>query len=242
MTNNDVMQAAVQTFCIVPEVYQQLMRQAGGEFPDELVSEVKSNPQEAMAAISEDQDLLKGIVALYQENSEAIDSAAASVTSQKQPLFKKGGKLYQAVQRFGGGGATDKNKLDLTKYNKTISAKGDTTEVKPYRERTDIRIARKNGPVIYQSMHKSWMDTYVDPSRGSLTGVDRILYGNPDPVPEDVKSNWDAIHRNHQNDPNVLDKSKKSTKTNSKPNFVPAIGSLFGGLARPGVIVEDIKI
>ena len=242
MANNDLIQAAVQTFCLVPEVYQQLMQQAGGEFPDELVSEVKSNPQEAMAAISEDQDLLKGIVTLYQENSEAIDSAAASVASQKQPLFKKGGKLYQAVQRFGGGGATEKNKLDLTKYNKTISAKGDTTEVKPYRERTDIRIARKNGPVIYQSLHKSWTDTYADPSRGPLTGWDRVFYGNPDPVPEDVKRNWEAIQRNHQNDPNVLDKSKKPTKTNSKPNFVPAIGSLFGGLARPGVTLEDIKI
>lgn len=103
MANNDLMQAAIQTFCLVPEVYQQLMQQAGGDFPDELVAEVKANPQEAMEEISGDQDLLSGIVSLYQANADAIDKAAASV-SQQQPLFKKGGKLYQAVQRFGDGG------------------------------------------------------------------------------------------------------------------------------------------
>lgn len=162
-----------------------------------------------------------------------MDAPAALITSDAVGAYKRGGN----IKRYGDG-----KKLDLTKYNKTISAKGDTTEVKPYRERTDIRIARKNGPVIYQSLHKSWTDTYVDPSRGPLTGTDRVFYGNPGPVPEDVKSNWEAIQRNHQNDPNVLDKSKKPTKTNSKPNFVPAIGSLFGGLARPSVTLEDIKI
>lgn len=109
-----------------------------------------------------------------------MDAPAALITNDAVDAYKRGGN----IRRYGNG-----KKLDLTKYNKTISAKGDTTEVKPYRERTDIRIARKNGPVIYQSLHKSWTDTYVDPSRGPLTGTDRVFYGNPGPVPEDVKSN-----------------------------------------------------
>lgn len=112
----------------------------------------------------------------------AMDAPAATIATDALGAYKRGG----SIKKFQNGG---NQKLDLTRYNKTISAKGDTTEVKPYNERTSYRIARKDGPVIYQEMYKNRMDTYIDPSRGPLTGFDRVLYGNPGAVPEDIREN-----------------------------------------------------
>ena len=41
MNENSIKETALQTFCIVPEIYQQAFQQMGTEFPDELVARIK---------------------------------------------------------------------------------------------------------------------------------------------------------------------------------------------------------
>lgn len=94
--NEEVLQAAAQTFCLVPEVYAQAFKQAGADFPDELVAQIKKQPEQAMQMLKEDQELFKGVVTIYSQYKDQIDQAAAKAT-QQTGLFKKGGKLEQLL-------------------------------------------------------------------------------------------------------------------------------------------------
>ena len=94
--NEEVLQAAAQTFCLVPEVYAQAFKQAGADFPDELVAQIKKQPEQAMQMLKEDQELFKGVVTIYSQYKDQIDQAAAKV-AQQTGLFKKGGKLEQLL-------------------------------------------------------------------------------------------------------------------------------------------------
>lgn len=102
---NNIKELAIQTFCIVPEIYQQAFKQAGADFPDELVQQVKEDPQGAMNMLAKDEQLTNAVVQIFQGNQEAIMQAAEQA-SQQQPMFKKGGKLEQGLQKFQNGGVT----------------------------------------------------------------------------------------------------------------------------------------
>ena len=102
---NNTKELAMQTFCIVPEIYQQAFQQAGADFPDELVQQVKEDPQGAMNMLAKDDQLTSAVVQIFEGNQEAIMQAAQQA-AQQQPMFKKGGKLEQGLQKFQNGGAT----------------------------------------------------------------------------------------------------------------------------------------
>lgn len=101
--DEQLIQEAAQTFCIVPEIYQQAFKQAGADFPDELVQQIKAKPDEAVKMLQSDKGLLDGVVQIYSKYKKEIDQAVAQASQQKG-LFKKGGKLDQLVNKFKGGG------------------------------------------------------------------------------------------------------------------------------------------
>lgn len=91
-----IIQAAAQTFCAVPEIYAQVFKQSGADFPDELVAQIKQKPEEAMEMLQSDKQLLSSVVTVYSQYKDQIDQAAAEAT-QQAGLFKKGGKLEQLL-------------------------------------------------------------------------------------------------------------------------------------------------
>lgn len=103
--DEQLIQEAAQTFCIVPEIYQQAFKQAGADFPDELVQQIKAKPDEAVKMLQSDKGLLDGVVQIYSKYKKEIDQAASQATQQKG-LFKKGGKLDYLVNKFATGGPT----------------------------------------------------------------------------------------------------------------------------------------
>lgn len=98
-------QMAVQTFSMVPEIYQQAFRDSGADFPDELVAQIKQDPNQAIELLSNDKNLLQAVVDIYKNNQEAINQYAEQAASQ---MFKKGGKLAYGLEKFKCGGKTKK--------------------------------------------------------------------------------------------------------------------------------------
>ena len=90
--NEELVQNAVKTFCVVPEVYQQVFKQMGADFPDELVNAIKASPNEAVKMVESNENLLNGIVQVYQKYKEQIDEQAS--------MFKTNGKLNYLVNKF----------------------------------------------------------------------------------------------------------------------------------------------
>lgn len=101
--NEELVQAAIQTFCIVPEIYQQAFKQSGVDFPDELVVQIKQNPESAIEMVQKDKQLGDAIVQIFSNNQEAIMQAAQQA-QQQTGMFKKGGKLNYALTKFQIGG------------------------------------------------------------------------------------------------------------------------------------------
>lgn len=93
----ELIQAAVNTFCIVPEVYQQVFQQMGAEFPDELVQAIKTKPEDAVKMVQNDKELLKGVVTIYQQYGDKINQAAQA--TQQTGMFAKGGKLNYLLEK-----------------------------------------------------------------------------------------------------------------------------------------------
>ena len=94
--NEELVQNAVKTFCIVPEAYQKVYQQMGANFPDELVDAVKKNPDGAIKMLESDENLLTRIVEIYSKYRDQIDKQAS--------MFKNGGKLNYLLNKFQEGG------------------------------------------------------------------------------------------------------------------------------------------
>ena len=95
--NNE--ELAVQTFAIVPEAYQQIFKEAGADFPDDLVTAIKEDPNQAAQLLESDKQLKSAVVKVFETNKEAI-LGAAQEAQQNTGMFKKGGKLYYGLQKF----------------------------------------------------------------------------------------------------------------------------------------------
>lgn len=95
--DQELIQAAIDTFCIVPEVYQQAFQQMGAEFPDELVQAIKTKPEDAVEMVQNDKELLKGIVTIYQQYGDKINKAVQA--TQQTGMFAKGGKLNYLLEK-----------------------------------------------------------------------------------------------------------------------------------------------
>lgn len=125
--NEEVLQAAAQTFCLVPEVYAQAFKQAGADFPDELVAQIKKQPEQAMQMLKEDQELFKGVVTIYSQYKDQIDQAAAQAAQQTR-LFREGGKLKFLIEKHQNGGAIrfyrDWSENDIRKLQTFLAGQG----------------------------------------------------------------------------------------------------------------------
>lgn len=97
--DEQLIQAAAQSFCKVPEVYQQIFKQAGQDFPDELVQQIKQQPEQAMQMLEQNQDLLKNVVTIYSQYQDQINQAM-----QQNSMFKEGGKFDYLVKKMQNGG------------------------------------------------------------------------------------------------------------------------------------------
>lgn len=101
-------QMAVQTFSIVPEKYQEFFRDSGADFPDELVAQIKQDPNQAIELLSNDKKLLQAVVEIYKDNQEEINQYTEQAASQPE-IFRKGGKLAYGLKKFQWGGKTANN-------------------------------------------------------------------------------------------------------------------------------------
>jgi len=97
--DEQLIQAAAQSFCKVPEVYQQIFKQAGQDFPDELVQQIKQQPEQAMQMLEQNQDLLKNVVTIYSQYQDQITQAM-----QQNSMFKEGGKFDYLIKKMQSGG------------------------------------------------------------------------------------------------------------------------------------------
>ena len=98
----ELIQAAVSTFCTVPEVYQKIFQQMNVNFPDELVQAITEKPEEALQMVQQNKELLNNIVTIYQQYGDQINK----VVQQKTGMFAKGGKLGQLLNKYQRGGST----------------------------------------------------------------------------------------------------------------------------------------
>lgn len=109
----ELIQAAISTFCAVPEVYQQIFeriyKKEGAKFPEELIQIVKAKPEKAAEIIQRNENLLNGIITIYQQYSNLIDQEAQKAqkiqNTQKEGMFAKGGKLEQLLTKYQSGGS-----------------------------------------------------------------------------------------------------------------------------------------
>lgn len=90
--NEEIINKAVETFLGVPEVYQQIFKELGSDFSDEMVASIKQNPEEATKMLQSDNELLNSVCTIYSKYAEDIDSAYEEAKSQTK-MFKVGGKL-----------------------------------------------------------------------------------------------------------------------------------------------------
>ncbi len=95
---------AIQTFSMVPEVYQQVFIQASADFPDELVAQIKQDPNQAIELLNSDKALKNAVISIFKNNQETIMNAVNKQTG----MFKSGGKLSQGLQKFQTGGGFSK--------------------------------------------------------------------------------------------------------------------------------------
>ena len=72
---NQIEEAAVKTFSMVPEIYQQAFKQQGADFPDDLVKAIKQDPNKAVQLLESDKNLKSAVVQIFQNNQEAIMKA-----------------------------------------------------------------------------------------------------------------------------------------------------------------------
>ena len=214
----ELVQAAVSTFCTVPEVYQQIFEKVyekeGAKFPEELIQVVKERPEKAAEMLQGDKNLLNGIITIYQQYSDLINQKAQEAqkaqeiqNTQQKGVFAKGGKLDYLIKKYQNA-AGNLPKKDNT-FMREIRDVGDTTDTKIYNYRTDYRKTYPNGSVIMQSATPSDMSTYYDPRRPKPSFWTRLLYLFPTAAPKSVLENWDELERNHKNDIPALDKTRK---------------------------------
>lgn len=87
--DKELEQQAIETFAAVPEIYQQAFRDAGADFPDELVAEIKKDPNQAINLVNSDKNLKSAVINVFKSNKDAILKYMQQATS----MFKQGGKF-----------------------------------------------------------------------------------------------------------------------------------------------------
>lgn len=109
--DKELIQNAVTTFSIVPEVYEQAIEQMGGKFPEGLVDAIKADPKEAENFVMSDKDqkILGAIVSIYQQNKDYIDKAASDAVNGAS-MFRNGGK-FDYLKKLQPGGSISRRQM-----------------------------------------------------------------------------------------------------------------------------------
>lgn len=162
--DNELEQQAIQTFAAVPEIYQQAFKEAGADFPDELVSAIKSDPNKAVELVNINKDLKQAVIGIFQQNKDAIMQYMQKQTS----MFKEGGK-FDYLQKLQPGGKLQGDikprglkglMFEAIKYpredgrtgylSEYVNAAGDTTTTVGGKWNSWQRIARKGQKPQYK--------------------------------------------------------------------------------------------
>ena len=98
--DQELIQAAISTFCTAPDLYQKIFQQMNVNFPDELVQAISDKPKEAVQMVQQNKELLNNIVTIYQQYGDQINQ----VIQQRTGMFAKGGKLGQLLNKYQNGG------------------------------------------------------------------------------------------------------------------------------------------
>ena len=114
------LQQAIQTFGMVPEFYQQAFKEAGADFPDELVKAIKADPNKAGELVTSDKSLQQAVLTIFKSNKDAITQY---IQQQNTSMFKAGGKLDYLLKLSQGGKAELENKINK-KYIKDSEKAG----------------------------------------------------------------------------------------------------------------------
>lgn len=109
------LQQAIQTFGMVPEFYQQAFKEAGADFPDELVKAIKADPNKAGELVTSDKSLQQAVLTIFKSNKDAI---AQYIQQQNTSMFKAGGKLDYLVKLQNGGQLTRRQAFEEAQKNK----------------------------------------------------------------------------------------------------------------------------
>lgn len=112
--NNELEQQAIETFAAVPEIYQQAFRDAGADFPDELVAEIKKDPNQAVNLVNSDKNLKSAVINVFKSNKDAILKYMQQATS----MFKHGGKFDYLSKLQQGGQLTRRQAFEESQKNK----------------------------------------------------------------------------------------------------------------------------
>ena len=180
--DQQLIQAAAQSFCIVPEIYQQVFKQSGAEFPDELVAQIKSQPEQAMEMLQSDEKLLNSVVQVYGQYKDQIDKAV-SQTKQQTGLFKKGGKLEQLLIKAQQGRKIIK---PGTEYFKVFAGKPNFWD-------SLFRIPRNELPDT-PGIKKRSIEIVVDPETGEQNyQLDEVVDGTSATTDFEIKQPGDTV-------------------------------------------------
>lgn len=192
---------AIQTFSMVPEVYQQAFIQAGAEFPDELVAQIKQDPNQAIELVNSDKALKNAVVTIFKNNQEAIMDAINKQTG----MFKAGGKLDQGLKKFQPGGTVKKRKdgvngsietgVTSNGVNYTILSKRNPNGVVQYTER-QITPQKDTTYYLYDNtLNSNALDKYasdrkyVTPQAYSAMSWLKKLFNKP------ASKNWETAFK-----------------------------------------------
>lgn len=198
--DEQTIQEAAASFCKVPEIYQQIFKQAGADFPDELV---KQKPEQRMQMLKNNQDLLKDIVTIYSQYKDQIQEAM-----KQSKMFKENGKLNYLINKFQEGGKSYNVRgdsfLDLLMNKLTLGTK--VSDYKGAKNRRIKGLVDKNGNQVYE-MSESYggyepvSTITITPQKDTLVHQ-KFLVGNGDRVYD--FENWEDGYKS------ILDRFKNT--------------------------------
>lgn len=222
--DEQLIQLAAQSFCKVPEIYQQIFKQEGQDFPDELVQQIKQQPEQAMQMLEQNQDLLKNVVTIYSQYQDQINQVM-----QQNSLFKEGGKLNHLVNKFQEGG------LNIRKRGTVPAYSG----VRPEFNRDSTWTKVPNG---YIKNSFDGNDLYQNVVTYGINGVprrtQRIIRNYSVPSQADT-SYVDALDDTYKRNPGFLEKLLYGYKTN--PGIMDRIDILLKGKDPIQINEKEVK-
>lgn len=143
--NSEVENLAIQTFSLVPELYQKVFQESGNDFPDELVSAIKAEPEKAIEILNSDKKLKSAVINIFTSYKDQIIPAAQKA-AQRPATMKNGGLLnilpisfLNKIGSYKKGGSLEKENKIHKKFDKKLEKAGK----KSSKEMEDLNAQKK---------------------------------------------------------------------------------------------------